>query len=235
MSDALSSMVEALRTRGRPDEDTADATRLRVRRSLQMRARARVRFVRTLVVAGIVLGATGAWALSTGRANALWHRIADEPAVDEPAHQISMRLDEAVRRRVAPAPRPAQLAVPEPVWAAVPESPTEPVPVPAPRPRVARPAIDPLYRRAHELHFHGTDHTATLAAWDAYLAAEPGGRFAVEAHYNRALVLVRLARYAEAHAALEPFARGEVAPAGYRQREATVLVERLSAIESVNE
>ena len=228
MSDALSSMVEALRTRGRTDEELADTTRLRVRRSLEVRARARVRFVRSLVVAGIVLGATGAWALSTGRANALWHRLAGDPVVDESAHHISMRLDEP--RRPAPPPEPPVVQL-VPELAPVPEI----APAPAPRP-VARPApIDPLYRAAHRLHFHGSDPVATLAAWDAYLAAEPRGRFVVEAQYNRALVLVRLARYPEARLALEPFARGEVAPAGYRQREATALVERLAAIEPVNE
>jgi hypothetical protein len=42
------------------------------------------------------------------------------------------------------------------------------------------------------------------------------GRFAAEAHYNRAIVLVRLDRIAEARAALAPFAAGEVAN-GYRR------------------
>jgi hypothetical protein len=86
-----------------------------------------------------------------------------------------------------------------------------------------------LYRRAHALHFHGDDRVAALAAWDAYLAAESTGTFAVEARFNRAIVLVRLARYAEATAALEPFARGEVA-GGYRRDEAEQLVARLRAL-----
>jgi hypothetical protein len=91
--------------------------------------------------------------------------------------------------------------------------------------------VEALYRRAHELHFHGGEPAATLAAWDAYLAAEPGGRFSVEARYNRAILLIRLGRYAQARAALEPFARGEVVPAGYRQTEAGRLVERLAHYE----
>jgi hypothetical protein len=91
--------------------------------------------------------------------------------------------------------------------------------------------VEVLYRRAHELHFHGGEPAAALAAWDAYLAAEPEGRFAFEARYNRAIVLIRLGRYADAHAALLPFARGEVEPAGYRQTEAEQLVERLARYE----
>jgi hypothetical protein len=95
--------------------------------------------------------------------------------------------------------------------------------------------IERLYRTAHELHFHGGDPAAALAAWDAYLAAEPDGRFSVEARYNRAIVLVRLKRYDEARDALAAFARGEVQPAGYRQHEAQELLERLARIDGVNE
>ena len=68
---------------------------------------------------------------------------------------------------------------------------------------------------------------AALAAWDAYLAAEPNGQLVVEATYNRALCLVRLGRLADARTALLPFARGEVAPAGYRRAEAKALIERI--------
>jgi hypothetical protein len=233
----LSAMVDALRARGSSDEELADATRIRLRRSLETRARTRMRAVRALVIAGIVLGATGAWALSTGRAGALWSRIAgdDKPEAAEPAHQISMRLEESVRaNRSSVAPTgPAQLAVPDAGW---PEVPATTLPAPVPRPAPTRPAakplpIDPLYRAAHELHFRGRDHAATLAAWDAYLAAEPAGRFVLEARYNRALVLVRLDRYADARIALEPFARGEITPAGYRQREATAILDRIVKLE----
>src|SRR5262249_29176226 len=121
-----------------------------------------------------------------------------------------------------------------------PQKPPAPAPAPKPQPAppppqkivetVAAPEIAPveaLYRTAHDLHFHGTDHAAALAAWDAYLAAEPSGRFAVEARYNRALLLTRRGRCAEARGALEPFAKGAVDPAGYCQREAAMLIDRL--------
>jgi hypothetical protein len=96
---------------------------------------------------------------------------------------------------------------------------------------VVAPPVETLYRAAHDLHFHGGNPVLTLRAWDAYLAAEPNGRFSVDARYNRALTLIRLGRYAEARAALMPFARGAVEPAGYRQREAGQLVERLAHVE----
>jgi len=73
----------------------------------------------------------------------------------------------------------------------------------------------------------GDDPAAAIAAWDAYLVAEPRGRFAVEAAYNRGIALVRAEQLAEARAALAPFARGEIRPRGYRQREAEALVRAL--------
>jgi hypothetical protein len=96
----------------------------------------------------------------------------------------------------------------------------------APRAADTPPSIEALYRRAHELHFHGADHAAAIAAWEAYLVAEPTGRFVAEARYNRALLLIRVGRYTEARAALAPYARGEIA-GGYRRTEATQLIERL--------
>jgi hypothetical protein len=141
---------------------------------------------------------------------------------------------------VVAAPRPA--LPPETVTPPGPVAPptVTPPPVgepiqPAPPARRIAPAaaqpVEVLYRRAHELHFHGGDPAAAVAAWDAYLAAEPDGRFSVDARYNRALLLVRLGRYAQARAALVPFARGDVEPAGYRQTEAERLVERLARYE----
>ncbi|MBP8810060.1 MAG: hypothetical protein KBG48_28590 [Kofleriaceae bacterium] len=78
------------------------------------------------------------------------------------------------------------------------------------------------YRHAHRLHFAGGAAAERLAAWDRYLADHPAGAFAIEARYNRALVLIQLERRAEAAAALAPFAAGAIAD-GYRQREATSL------------
>jgi hypothetical protein len=78
---------------------------------------------------------------------------------------------------------------------------------------------------AHTAHFVDHDPARALLAWDAYLAAAPNGAFAPEAHYNRALSLVRLGRNSEARSALEPFANGSYG--GYRQAEASALLERI--------
>ncbi|MCU0686932.1 MAG: hypothetical protein MUF34_32580 [Polyangiaceae bacterium] len=91
----------------------------------------------------------------------------------------------------------------------------------------AAPSADDLYERAHRAHFGGRDPAAALAAWNAYLAAAPRGRFALEARYNRALTLVRLGRRDEAARALEPFAAGDFG--GYRQNEAKRLLPSLRA------
>jgi hypothetical protein len=82
------------------------------------------------------------------------------------------------------------------------------------------------YRRAHDAHFRGADPAAALAAWDAYLASYPDGALALEARYDRALLLIKLERWHEADAALRPFA---AAPAGsYRQAEAARLLDAIA-------
>ena len=226
-------LLGAIRAADGDDPDLAAATQVRVRRSLETRARSRHQLVGLLTAGGILLGGTVSWALATGHITALWAPAPQSAA--SPASPASPVSPDPTPHRTPPRP-PAMAIFPAP--APVPESlppatppPVAPPPVERPRPRVVRPApppVEALYRRAHELHFHGGAPEATLATWDAYLAAEPAGRFSVDARYNRALVLVRLARYAEAHAALLPFARGEISPAGYHQPEAQQIVERLA-------
>jgi hypothetical protein len=245
---SLDDLVGAIREAdggGGEDAELAAATRLRVMRSLEARARGRHQLVGLATAVAILLGGTVSWALATGQVAALW---TPTPVIEpEPQPQVAPTRAPP-RRRGAPSPlpppapvtspaasidpRPARSPEPPPAEAAPPAAPPPPRPVVTPRPpRRTAPPVEVLYRRAHELHFHAGDPAAALAAWDAYLAAEPAGRFAVEARYNRALVLVRLGRYAEARAALAPFARGEVAPDGYRQTEAEQLVQRLAHYE----
>ena len=110
--------------------------------------------------------------------------------------------------------------------------------VPAVSGPAAGPAVPPVsgkrrgaaerYRRAHELHFRGGDAAAAVAAWDAYLASAGDDALVLEARYNRAIALVRAGRLDEARDALAPFAAGAVTPAGYRQREAAALLERIA-------
>jgi hypothetical protein len=147
------------------------------------------------------------------------------PAAPEAAAPAAPAAPGAGELAMSIDPRPGRVEPPPPE--VVP--PRRPAALPAPR-RAAAPPVEVLYRRAHDLHFHGGDPAVALAAWDAYLAAEPAGRFSVEARYNRALLLIRLGRFAEARAALAPFARGAIA-GGYRQTEAEQLIERLARYE----
>jgi hypothetical protein len=83
------------------------------------------------------------------------------------------------------------------------------------------------FRSAHDAHFRGGDPAAALAAWDAHLAQHPGGRYDLEARYNRALALVRLGRLADAREALAPFASG--AHGAYRREDAARLIDAIDS------
>ena len=80
------------------------------------------------------------------------------------------------------------------------------------------------YRVAHKEHFRGTDPKAALAAWDRYLAKFPDGRMALDAKYDRALVLVKLERWKEAREALAPFAATN---STYRRAEAAKILDAI--------
>jgi TolA-binding protein len=212
----LDDHVAALRELGDGAVDEAE-TRERVARSLT-RGRAG-RFTGFVTVLAVLLAASVSWAVATGRIQkVLRSSRAEEPARTEQAPPAPRAIAPSVR--AVPATLPAQAPVP--------------APTPAPASTVRREPAKPiavtkrsLYQRAHELYFHGRDYEAALAAWDRYLADEPHGQFVVEARYNRALCLVRLGRLDDARQALDPFARGEVSPPGYRRNEAAMLIEKI--------
>ncbi|MGE0789214.1 MAG: hypothetical protein AB7S26_26305 [Sandaracinaceae bacterium] len=143
--------------------------------------------------------------------------VAPRPVVDPHA---SRRDPVAVEPRVAPRVAPRR------------HDPSESTPPPGePAPSTIEPE-EPDFDRAEHDAFEAADraHTAgdptrAIAAWDAYIAAYPDGRYAIEARYNRALALVRAGREADALRALEPFEAG--VRGGYRQREASALAARL--------
>ncbi len=214
--DLLRAATRALRDQSAPAADSARFTRARVMASLHKRERRRSAKVAFLLpIAAVLVGST-AFGAAGGRLPASWQsalgmaRAADAPSLGRPAEHGA-----ELSRRVLPppAPEPAPATVEEPA---------------AVTPAKAAPLADPsheLYRAAHRRHFTEGDSAAALAAWDAYLAAAPRGRFSTEARYNRALCLARLGRSAEARSALEPFAAGRFG--GYRQREASELSEAL--------
>jgi len=214
--------VSALRDAGDGDDSAlADATRLRIRRSLDEDHGIRRQLISAAAALAILLGGTVSWALVTGNLTKLWTAVRQRATITvEQELPTPEPLAAPVLHTVAsPPPIQERLMIEAPV--------AEPADVTVEQPRVVAP-VETLYRRAHELHFHGNDYAAALAAWDAYLAAEPAGRFSVEARYNRALCLIRLGRMQEARAALLPFAHDEVEPQGYRHDEATMLVDRLT-------
>jgi hypothetical protein len=219
----LDQHISALRDVAGDGDDgaLADATRLRIRRSLDEDHGIRRQLISAAAALAILLGGTVSWALVTGNLTKLWTAVRQRATITAEQELPTPEPPRAapVVHAVTPPPMPERVMIEAPV--------AEPADVTVEPPRAVVP-VEVLFRRAHDLHFHGTDYVASLAAWEAYLAAEPTGRFSVEARYNRALCLIRLGRLQEARAALLPFAHDEVEPQGYRHDEATALVERLT-------
>jgi TolA-binding protein len=99
--------------------------------------------------------------------------------------------------------------------------------VPSPAVHSGDTAESQAYAFAHRAHFADGEPARALRAWNAYLDQFPHGTLAPEARFNRALCLVRLGRRAAAAAALRPLAAGGAG--GYRQREASVLLDWMGA------
>ncbi|MET0412197.1 MAG: hypothetical protein ABW217_12925, partial [Polyangiaceae bacterium] len=193
---------------------------------------------------GLMFAAASAWGMASGRVPELARQVAQAIGLMAPAHSSARPPEPAKATPSAPQPPPpaapeAELAVPEataeeaapPTAARVSPRSVKPAPRPAPRPaNDDLPSPDDpgheLYRAAHRAHFSERDPARALAGWDEYLAQARGGRFALEARYNRALCLVRLKRNEDARRALEPFARGDHGT--YRRDDATRLLEALS-------
>ncbi len=238
--DPLAIAMEALRRVDEAPPTDVAATRARVlSRAASARERTKGRrVVRWVAPLAAALAVSTAWAGSRGALPSLWHRV---------AHVLAGRDDVATTIATS---RPSPPVATAPKTSVSPEAaPSSDVPVVAidtlPRARVSgalgklvapTPAADSdqtahadadaielaLYAKAHRAHFVDGDPRAALDAWDAYLAAEPDGRFAPEARYNRALTLLRLGRRAEAREALVPFTQG-----AYRAEEARELVRAI--------
>jgi TolA-binding protein len=210
--------------------DDGMATRLRIRESLANQSARRTR--RTTIIAGLLatmFGSTAFAYYSDWRPRMLVSVPAEAPpaptlATDHEPADAPRPVTRTIVRETLPTlpevvmtlepPRaPRVAAVEAPVIAAVPEVPA------APDPELA------AYRIAHDVHFKGGSPADALLAWDNYLAQYPSGSLAVDAKYSRALVLIKLKRWADARAALQPFANA--AAGSYRQAEATKLLAAL--------
>lgn len=235
--DLLSRAARALRQESEEASSSAQLTRARVLASVrESTIKRRTRAVFLMPFAACFLAAT-AWgsvdprlpelARSVVRALGFTSSSEAPPQTRIPAPVARVHAPhEAQESPIAELPRPA---VPEPERSSdLLVTPAEPSVPPV---RSARPAPAPadplhgLYRNAHQAHFAEQDFVRALAGWNAYLQAAPGGRFALEAEYNRALCLLRLGREAEARSALAPFADG--ARRGYRQAESRALLDAM--------
>jgi hypothetical protein len=246
--DLLSEATRALRETEEVSELEARATRARVMSGLhQTRVRRRTRYAFLLPIAATFVAAS-AWGAASGKVQLVWASIERMVTTPHDSENPSARVKASSDARL-----PAPLGATPPLAASEPPEQSAPLvsdAIPTPggsssgvtvaqraAPSAATPSaaasVSPreepalaLYRVAHTAHFVDHDPVRALAAWDAYLAAAPHGAFAPEAQYNRALSLVRLGRSAEASSALRPFADG--AYGGYRQAEASSLLERLA-------
>jgi hypothetical protein len=234
---SLDEAARTLRDATRTPSDASAMTRARILASHRT-GRRRMESASTWLLAAaallIVLGGSTAWAYWTGRLGSLSRDV--HPAIETPA-PAPTPAPHPRTPHVAPAPEVVAPEVVSPeIVPPAPIAPSvvvvteaiEPVVEPAaPEDVTVDPAERRAYREAHALHFEQHDDAAAIAAWDRYLAAYPRGRFALEARYNRALCLVRAGREAEARVALAPFVEGT--HGGYRQREATEIVDALDA------
>ncbi|HEY6722546.1 MAG TPA: hypothetical protein VI197_00905 [Polyangiaceae bacterium] len=248
--DVLKQATKALSESGH-EQQGGKYTRERLMASLHdRRRRSNTRFAVLLPMAAIFVGST-AFAAVTGRLETILVSALDvvglvpttaawsaEPAPAGPRSPAAARPAAAPPAAV-PAPSAAPEPAPEPEVAPSAEPPPE-APTSSNDARAAGAALagrssvraadtehdaHDVYRRAHAAHFKNHDLSQALKGYEAYLAQQPSGRFAVDARYNRALCLVRSGRQSEALPELERFAHGSYG--GYRQIDAQRLLAAL--------
>lgn len=243
--DVLKQATKALSESGH-EQQGGRYTRERLMASLHdRRRRSNTRFAVLLPMAAIFVGST-AFAAVTGRLETLVVSALDVVGLVPNTAAWSAEAPAAKGPRSAAGARPA--AAPPAEVPAAPSAEPEPEAAPSAEPSADTPApthevrgalagptsvraadsdndAHEVYRRAHAAHFKSHDLSEALRGYEAYLARQPSGRFAVDARYNRALCLVRLGRQAEAQQELARFARGSYG--GYRQVDAQRLLAAL--------
>lgn len=240
--ETLDAMVHALRDTMDGSHPTAERTREAILFRVRRRP-SRARFVLVALAATLMLGT--AWAAVQGGLASTWDEHGNGGTVhlgrDEPAKSVvaSSASPGVLRDELSAAAATSTL----PPATAIEADPSQPAPtsssaassamhVPSASAKSGTGAAEEqrMYAAAHREHFVDHDPAAALHGWDAYLAAYPRGRFAIEARYNRAIALVRLGKRAEGRAALAPFADGK--EGGYRKAEARELLDVLDAADA---
>jgi TolA-binding protein len=250
--DLLKRAAQTLRSEIDGKRTGSGFTRARIMKTLHQRRRQRVTWWATLAPATALLLGGSAWAQSTDSWPVVWRSISSALAIGSTAEGAGKASEAPVRRSndiktrpplpETPDEAPAPPEVPSQVE---PEAPSavatrrhagrgrlagasttasEP-PLAAPNAEIARDPELAQFRHAHDLHFRGRSPQAAIDAYRSYLSAFPSGRFVREALYNIAVDTIRLGRYAEAKALLEPFAEGKQGP--NRQQAARDLLESL--------
>ncbi len=238
MSDDISRSARALRETFGGVPDLATPTRARIVSRAAARRRRSVRRTALLLPLAATLMLSTAWAAVTGRlARVLaFPQHVTAPGASSTSSGVSLRATAAAPTAAASAiastrPGPSSDAGAPPATACDTPPPLHSAWSAAAQAKAGASATaeEDSYAAAHRAHFVRHDPGAALRRWDAYLAAYPQGRFALEARYNRALALVRVGRGEEARRALAPFADGR--EGGYRQREARELLDAIEALD----
>lgn len=237
--------VHKLRASISPVTDDGELTRQRIQKSLQARQQRRRRQSALLIAACLTASSALAFYLGAPRSDAppppsataspsLTTQVLPAPsqhpsspgAKDVPPAPSLERIEHSSAeptRKAKPARRDTRPPSPH-NSATAPDGHNSPIEVASRHNAVSDEQRQALYMTAHRLHFRGAPQVA-LAAWDAYLATEPTGPLAVEARYNRAVVLARLGQRVAARAALLPFANGTYGT--FRKADAQLLLSQL--------
>ncbi|MGZ3418411.1 MAG: tetratricopeptide repeat protein [Polyangiales bacterium] len=242
--DFLERATRALKDTGEPPPADVVRTRLRVMEDLRVERKKRARIFYVVVPIAAVLACATAWAAQTGRLAALVRGLKGTPSEVTAPTPTPIAPRPSAIATVTPSATPEPAAIEPAPSASAPVVAVAPPPV-APSMPAAKTSVSAApsatavaeesdagsadlaaYKLAHKLHFSDQNYASAIGAWENYLHDFPGGAFAVEARYNRAICLVKLGRNAEAKTALAPFAEGKVA-GGYRQEQAKALLDVL--------
>jgi hypothetical protein len=240
MSDDLfAQMTRALADEHDGATAVPEVTRARIIRALAERKPRRRKWFVVGVPAFLIFGGSTAWAAVAGKLPTVVEQALTVVTfgVVEFDEEPEARIRTRVFKRQAASPQEKKQSELAPTSVA--ETKAEPMEAPegppivepaSPLPMKKRaPALDPAlntYQMAHRAQFRGGDCSAAAQGYEEYLSVAPGGSFAVDARYNRAVCLIKLGRTVEARSALKPFADGRYG--AHRQKRAG---ELLSALE----